>query len=163
MKRRQAGIEKKLEHPPGIVVLSEAGVAELADQIKEDIAHRAYEIFERRGSAHAHDLADWFQAESEIVRDLPSDSQESARQILLRIDLTGLDTTTLRVGVESRHVILRGRTLHSHDGANGALGHDGNVGGTVCFVDLPAEVDAPRAKAVIEGPFLEVIAEKLRT
>lgn len=32
----------------------------------EQIALRAYEIWQERGSAHGGDLADWFQAEQEL-------------------------------------------------------------------------------------------------
>jgi hypothetical protein len=31
-----------------------------------EIARRAYEIFERRGGGHGHDLDDWLQAEGEL-------------------------------------------------------------------------------------------------
>jgi hypothetical protein len=33
----------------------------------EALAKRAYELYERRGRAHGHDLADWFQAERELT------------------------------------------------------------------------------------------------
>jgi HSP20 family molecular chaperone IbpA len=162
MKPRQDAIGKK-QHPAGIVVLSQAGIAELSDQIRETIAHRAYEIFERRGRAHAHDLADWFRAESEIVRDLPYKIQELADQILVRIDLTDLDPTTLQVGVEPRRIIVRGRRLPSHDRRKELLGDNGNDGEAIGLLDLPTEVDRAKAKAVIKGTFLEVVAQKRRT
>ncbi len=36
--------------------------------LEEKIRFRAYELFEQRGSQHGHDLDDWLQAESEILR-----------------------------------------------------------------------------------------------
>ena len=33
---------------------------------EEQIAHRAYELWQQRGSAYGDDWADWFQAEIEI-------------------------------------------------------------------------------------------------
>jgi hypothetical protein len=35
----------------------------------EEIARRAYEIFLARGGEPGHDLDDWFQAESELLRE----------------------------------------------------------------------------------------------
>ena len=35
----------------------------------EEIAQRAYEIFVARGGEPGHDLDDWFQAESELLRE----------------------------------------------------------------------------------------------
>jgi hypothetical protein len=35
-------------------------------KFQEQIAERAYELWQQRGCAHGYDLADWFQAEIEI-------------------------------------------------------------------------------------------------
>ncbi len=35
----------------------------------DEIAQRAYEIFEARGGEPGHDLDDWLQAESELLRE----------------------------------------------------------------------------------------------
>jgi hypothetical protein len=40
--------------------------AMVRDDRREDIARRAYEIFEWRGRANGHDLEDWFQAERQL-------------------------------------------------------------------------------------------------
>src|SRR5688572_27224645 len=43
------------------------GVESLAIQpIHEDIARRAYQLYEQRGGEHGRDLEDWLQAESEL-------------------------------------------------------------------------------------------------
>jgi hypothetical protein len=31
-----------------------------------DIRHRAYELFQERGSEHGHDIEDWLRAEAEL-------------------------------------------------------------------------------------------------
>jgi hypothetical protein len=45
-------------------------VADLETRVQrpsqEEIARRAYEIFEHRGSVHGYDLDDWLQAEREL-------------------------------------------------------------------------------------------------
>ena len=42
----------------------------------DDIAHRAYELFETRGWEPGHDLDDWLQAERELCSRPPSTSAE---------------------------------------------------------------------------------------
>ena len=42
--------------------------SEQTRRVAEAVARRAYEIFESRGSAPWHELEDWRQAESELVR-----------------------------------------------------------------------------------------------
>jgi hypothetical protein len=37
-----------------------------------DIARRAYELYEKRGREHGHDLDDWLQAERELQDTLSS-------------------------------------------------------------------------------------------
>ena len=39
-------------------------------RMQEAVAHRAYTIFESRGSGSWHELQDWGEAESELVRAL---------------------------------------------------------------------------------------------
>jgi hypothetical protein len=37
------------------------------DNLQEKIARRAYELFQARGGEHGYHMADWFQAEKEIL------------------------------------------------------------------------------------------------
>ena len=37
------------------------------DKLQEQIARRAYELFQARGGEHGYHMADWFQAEKEIL------------------------------------------------------------------------------------------------
>ena len=40
---------------------------ERKELLKEDIAHRAYELFVQRGSALGNDIEDWVRAEKELT------------------------------------------------------------------------------------------------
>ena len=37
------------------------------EELQADIAKRAYELYQRRGTGHGQDLSDWLQAEREIL------------------------------------------------------------------------------------------------
>ena len=41
--------------------------AESADDLRERITRRAYELYQSRGGEPGHELEDWLQAESEIL------------------------------------------------------------------------------------------------
>jgi len=43
-----------------------------ASRTEEEIAHRAYEIFLRRGGNHGSDIEDWLQAERELSEESES-------------------------------------------------------------------------------------------
>lgn len=51
--------------------------SEQTRRVQEAVARRAYEIFERRGSASSHELEDWRQAEAELVHPCFSGSRVS--------------------------------------------------------------------------------------
>jgi hypothetical protein len=36
-------------------------------EMRSRVAHRAYQLFERRGRDHGRDMDDWFRAEQEIL------------------------------------------------------------------------------------------------
>lgn len=47
---------------------------------EEYIRERAYQIFEKRGSEHGHDLDDWLQAEAEIFGEFEFASLEEVQR-----------------------------------------------------------------------------------
>ena len=51
---------------------SQHGSLELTEEI---ISLRAYQLFEKRGRVHGHDLEDWLQAEAEIFGGKPAASE----------------------------------------------------------------------------------------
>jgi HSP20 family protein len=60
---------------------------ELFDQtnrLSEEIARRAYELFDQRGRAQGLDLRDWLQAESELLQPVPVEVVETADKIKVR-------------------------------------------------------------------------------
>ena len=49
---------------------AESGLCRCRGDLNKKIAARAYELFERRGKIHGHDVDDWLSAESEVVWEL---------------------------------------------------------------------------------------------
>ncbi len=45
----------------------------------DDVAHRAYELFQMRGGEPGHDLDDWLQAERELSGRPPSEAPDRSR------------------------------------------------------------------------------------
>ena len=61
-----AGAERGTPAPEPRVTPSAATPAPSEAQIRERIAHRAYELFEQRGGEPGHDAEDWARAEREV-------------------------------------------------------------------------------------------------
>ena len=137
-----------------------SALADLAEQIQQDIGRRAYEIFEQRGYTHGDDLSDWFQAEKEIVRSVHSEVKDTEKQISLRVDVSNFDLANLQVGLYPRRLIIWGKRLAT-SGRNGdSTDQDPKYLPTLSLVNLPTDVDMQNAKAVVKGTEIEVIAEK---
>jgi Protein of unknown function (DUF2934) len=50
--------------------------SELQDQIR----HRAYELYEQRGSNDGHEVSDWLQAESEVAQKKEANAPRTDRE-----------------------------------------------------------------------------------
>lgn len=58
-------------------------------RIRDLIARRAYEIFERRGSSHGSDISDWLWAESELLFPCRHDLKETPDAFVLEAEMPG--------------------------------------------------------------------------
>jgi len=136
----------------------------LTDEIKttlESIACRAFDIFERKGRAFGSALADWLEAEAEILRPVRLELSESDEAFTLRAEVPGFRPQDLEVSVEPRRVTITGRreskeerqtkkTIYSERSSNAILR----------TISLPAEVSVDRATATLKDGVLEVELRK---
>jgi hypothetical protein len=60
-----------------VVSRGDMGSQELTEEI---IRIRAYQLFEKRGYEHGHDVEDWLEAEAEIMGRKPSAAAEETRR-----------------------------------------------------------------------------------
>ena len=139
-----------------------SALADLAEQIQQDIARRAYEIFEQRGYTHGDDLSDWFQAENEIVRSVHADVKDTGKQISLRVDVSNFDLAGLQFGLYPRRLIIWGKRLATNGKNGDSADPDPNCLLTLSLVDLPTDIDVRKVKAIVNGTQVEVTADKIR-
>lgn len=138
-------------------------LADLAEQIQQDIGRRAYEIFEQRGFTHGDDLSDWLQAEKEIVQSVRSDVKDTGNQISVRVDVSHFDPASLQVGLYPRRLVIRGMRLLPRREEGDPVSQGPKYLLALSQVDLPSDVDIQKAKATVQGTEVEVIVEKVST
>lgn len=134
---------------------------ELTRRVQEAVARRAYEIFDSRGSASWHELEDWRQAESELLR--PPCSGQMSLNDMLRIgaDAAVFEKGTIEIWVAPRKMIISGKPRE--DKADGHRKHIGShPGGEMIFhaIDLPVEVDPSHVTAKFNGYSLKILLRK---
>jgi HSP20 family protein len=130
---------------------------DLAQEISNVIASRAYELYEARGIAHGHDGDDWLQAESEILLNVPVDIAETETQLTIHAEVPGFCENDLEVRVVPHSVCITGERRQAPEQMESKCGGaERRPNRIFCVVDLPSEIDPVRVDASVGGGLLEV-------
>src|SRR5713226_7057594 len=89
---------------------------ELAREINDLIARRAYELFESGGSVHGHERENWLRAESEILLNAPVDIRETETAVTIRVDVPGFRENDLEVRIAPPHLCITGERPEAKEG-----------------------------------------------
>jgi HSP20 family protein len=132
---------------------------ELFDQtnrLSEEIARRAYELFDQRGRAQGLDLRDWLQAESELLQPVPVEVVETADKIKVRAEVPGFTADELQLSVEPLWVMIAGR-MDLKPGESAQAAQPERRSKRICkVIDLPVEVQTTRAEFDLTDGVLEL-------
>jgi HSP20 family protein len=101
--------EGKAEGFKPMLVKAEKMFERLAEITKET-AHKAFEIFQRRGGEFGRELDDWFSAESEVLLPVKVEVTETDKQINVRAAVPGFKPEDIEVTVKDNILILSGET-----------------------------------------------------
>jgi len=117
------------------------------EEIRLAITRRAYELFETRGHHHGHDLEDWFQAETELVRHVSFGVSESKNSVGLRASVHGFGESELKVAVEPRRIIIAGKKQATATPADQSMSRTRDLQPALALgvTGLPVDVDPSRA------------------
>ncbi len=145
-------------------VVPAPALAERENLLRERIARRAYELFDRRGGVHGHDVEDWLRAEAELVRRFPHTVAKTDQAFIVFAELPGAwSAGQLVVGVESRRLVISGeREVEvTYSDAQGTR-TEKRAQSIFQALDLPVDVDPTRATASLAGMTLEVVMPQVR-
>jgi HSP20 family molecular chaperone IbpA len=130
---------------------------DLAQEISNAIASRAYELYETRGIAHGHDGDDWLQAESEILLKVPVEVADTETQLTIHAEVPGFCENDLEVRVVPHSVCITGeRRQFPEQMEDECAGGARRPNRIFCVVNLPSEIDPVRVDASVGGGLLEV-------
>jgi len=130
---------------------------DLAQEINNLIARRAYELYEWRGFAHGHDAEDWLHALSEILLHVPADVTETETQLNIRADVPGFTEKDLEVRVAPRSMCITGKRQQvSEQTEERSVYSERRSNRIFRVLDLPCEIDPDRVDATVSDGILEV-------
>lgn len=153
--KAQAPREGSAKHP---MLLGGGDLAKLTDSIRDSIARRAYEIFDARGRDGGRELADWFEAESELLHPLNEEITESKDKVTIRAVVSGFGVDDLEIGIEPRRIVISGEREEHFGTANDAGGRA--TARMLSVIGLPVEVDPHRSTASLQGKELTIALPK---
>jgi HSP20 family molecular chaperone IbpA len=131
----------------------ELNATEQARRIDEAIAHRAYEIFERRGGMSWHELEDWRRAESEIRTKLCVGVTSSDDALSVSCDVASFEMGTVEVWAAPLQITICGKRISHREPTARPNPYDGIV---FRVVPLPLEVEPSRVVTTRKRHFLEI-------
>jgi HSP20 family molecular chaperone IbpA len=154
----QSGASQKLKFVPAGVLI------ERRREIDDLIARRAYEIFERRGAVHGHDLDDWLWAESEVLYPCRHELEDLPEALVLKAEMPGDFTADeLELSIEPRRLMVSGNRIVDAIYGDQRGGHFERIPERIFHVhELPVEIDPSRTTAALQAGTLEVIMPKAR-
>src|SRR5215467_6775663 len=85
------------------------------ERMHDLIERRAFEIFDRGGRFVGRDLADWFQAEAELLHPVHVEIAESDEALTVRAEVPGFTAKELDIHVEPRRLTIAGKHEHKKE------------------------------------------------
>ena len=87
---------------------SASSVDQSVQEIYNQVARRAHELFRQRGYNHGYHADDWFQAESELLQPAPIHIEEEDDKFLVRAEVPGFRPNQIDVRVEPTRLLISG-------------------------------------------------------
>lgn len=131
------------------------------DSIFNDIARRAYQIFEGNGRQNGHDVEDWFKAERELLAPVNIELNETDKAIEIKAGLPGFNEKELEISVEPTQVTITGKHETSKEEKKGETVYSETMACDLFrVVGLPSEVDTAKASASFKNGMLNIAMPK---
>jgi hypothetical protein len=81
MKGREGKEDKEAKSLTNTIAESTVG----NEVLRQRIAEKAYELYQKRGESHGHDVDDWLEAERSLLSDISSQAHSKAKKPRSRV------------------------------------------------------------------------------
>jgi HSP20 family molecular chaperone IbpA len=155
---QHSSVESSITNSADVNLVSVQEFFEHTRDVFDQIARRAFEIFESRGRLHGNDREDWFFAESELLTPVRFHLSESGDRLTARAEVLGFSRQEIKVSLEPRRLSISGKTKPSEDDKSVRHPHSHRHAQLMFrVIDLPKEVDLSTSRASINDGRLEVV------
>jgi len=143
--------------PPPLRLVPPRDLFRRVQKFQDEIARRAFEIFEGNGRAFGRDLENWFTAESELLHPVHIDIAESDGDVTVRAELPGFTAKEIEVSLEPRRLTIAGKREAKEERKDKKTVYTERCSDQLLrVIDLPAAVDTETAAATLKEGVLEL-------
>lgn len=148
--------------PTALKLVEPGTLFERINRIHDDIARRAFEIFESEGGLFGHDLEHWFKAEAELLHPVHMNVFESDNALTVKAEVPGFNANELEVSLEPHRLTISGKkeTSKEEKKKEKTVYQERCSTEILRIIDLPAEVDAAKTRAILQNGVLELTLPK---
>ena len=126
-------------------------------QLYDSIARRAFDIFEGNGRWFGNDLADWFQAESEILHPVHLEIAEADDALAVKAEVPGFTAQELNIQVEGNRLTISGKHESKEESTKGKTIYSERCAKEVFrSVALPSDVEGTKVTASLKDGVLTI-------
>lgn len=152
-----SSVIKLANEPGGLRRVSPEDLMARADRTFQEIARRAFELFEGNGRPPGRDAENWLTAESEMLHPMHVSLAESGGSISVRAEVPGFSARDLEVSLEPRRLTIAGKREASKEEKNEKIVYSERCADQILRVmDLPSDVDTGKAEATLKDGLLEL-------
>jgi HSP20 family protein len=160
MTERSAAVQRAQE-PAAPKPITFESLLERMNDMFNDIARRAFEIFDRNGHVFGHELDHWLEAEREFLHPVNIELSESGESLEMRAEVPGFAEKELEISAEPNRVIISGKRQTSKQEKNGkTLYSEVGRDQILRVVNLPVEIETEKVAATLKNGVLVLTLAK---
>jgi HSP20 family protein len=146
--------------PAVFTLLPEDRFFQSAADLQRLIARRAYELFAEKGFQNSHELEDWLQAESQLLKSVPLDVSETESALTLKAALPEYGANDVEIHVEPKRLFVTGQHQQKSKEKEAKTSYFEQR--LFCSLELPAEIDPDQVKATLSNGELRIDLPKVK-
>lgn len=132
--------------------------------MEQRIMQRAYDIFSGNGHIFGRDLADWLQAEQELVWRPAIELKETENEFRVEISVPGVDPKSLDIEVTPEDILVKAEVRHEHEETKDKVHVCEFASGNLFrAIHLPKRIDPDKVKAEFKNGVLNLKAKIAET
>jgi HSP20 family protein len=129
--------------------------------LQDEIAKRAFALFESHGRGLGRDLEHWFKAESELLHPVHVDVSESDNNLIVKAEVPGFTAKELEVALEPKQVTITGKRETKEERKDRkTIFSEIRSDQVLRVIDLPSSVATDKATASLKDGVLELTMPK---